>query len=64
MPQLMGRATPNTDFEVNSLDADYKASNIKHPLIYNLRFLFYRPVLWDIVGEVRSNFLVPYPGNV
>ena len=40
MPQLMGRATPNTDFEVNSLDADYKASNIKHPLIYNLRFLF------------------------
>ncbi len=40
MPQLTGRTTPNTDFEVSSLDAGYKATNKKHPLIYNLRFLY------------------------
>ena len=29
----------NTDFEVGSLDPDYKHSDKKHPFIFNLRFL-------------------------
>ena len=30
----------NTDFEVGSLDPDYRAANKKNPLLYNLKFLF------------------------
>jgi uncharacterized membrane protein YedE/YeeE len=32
-------AQPNTDFEVRSLDADYKQADKKHPFVFNLKFL-------------------------
>ena len=32
-------AQPNTDFEVGSLDPDYKPSYKKHPFIFNFKFL-------------------------
>ena len=53
-------AQPNTDFEVRSLDADYKQADKKHPFVFNLKFL----IMGIFFGILLMKSEVFMPGRI